>query len=283
MGLLTALASRFVAGETLPEAVQAVKVLNGFGISATLDNLGEETTDAATAKDATNEYLRIYDAIEQKGLDCTASVKLTQVGLAIDPALAERNVRKILNRAKRYNNFLRIDMEGSAYTQATLDIFRRVYQDYGNVVGIVLQANLRRSMKDMDRLLTIGAQIRWCKGAYKEPEDIAFPKKDDVNDQYRAGMEKLLTSGIYHGIATHDKAMVRAAQKFADSKGIAKDDFEFQMLYGIERNLQRKLHTEHYGMRVYVPYGSDWLPYFSRRIMERKENLLFVISHFFKG
>ena len=283
MGVLTALASRFVAGDSLVDAVNAVKVLNGFNISATLDNLGEETADAAKAKAATEEYLRIYDAIESKGLDCTASLKLTQMGLAIDPALAERNVRMILNRAKKHKNFLRIDMEGSAYTQPTLDIFRRVLEDYGPVVGIVLQANLRRSLADMDDLLNRGARIRWCKGAYKEPETIAFPKKEEVNANYREGMTRLLKSGLYHGIATHDTAIIGEARAFAEKNGIARDDFEFQMLYGIERNLQKKLSSDGYAMRVYVPYGTEWLPYFSRRMTERKENFLFAFKHFFKG
>jgi proline dehydrogenase len=228
------------------------------------------------------EYLRVLDRIENTGADSNISVKLTQLGLDIDKDYCLQNARRIVEAAKRYGNFVRIDMEDSSKTDATLDIFKRLYGEYGNV-GIVLQAYLYRTEKDVDDALAMGARVRLCKGAYREPAEVAFPEKGEVDANYVRLMKKLLKSGVYHGIATHDEKMIAATREFAAGEGVSKDAFEFQMLYGIRRDLQLKLAREGYRMRIYVPYGEHWYPYFMRRLAERPANVWFVLKNLMKG
>jgi proline dehydrogenase len=228
------------------------------------------------------EYLRVLDRIENTGVNSNVSVKLTQLGLDINKDYCLQNARRIVEAAKRHGNFVRIDMEDSSKTDATLDIFKRLFGEHGNV-GIVLQAYLYRTEKDIDDALAMGARIRLCKGAYKEPEEVAFPEKSEVDANYVRLMKKLLKSGVYHGIATHDEKMIAATREFAAREGISKDAFEFQMLYGVRRDLQLKLAADGYRMRVYVPYGEYWYPYFMRRLAERPANIWFVLKNLFKG
>jgi proline dehydrogenase len=228
------------------------------------------------------EYLRVLDRIEATGVNSNISVKLTQLGLDIDEDYCLQNTRRIVEAAKHHSNFVRIDMEDSSKTDATLRIFKRLYSEYGNV-GVVLQAYLYRAEKDVDDVLAMGARIRLCKGAYKEPPEVAFPEKSDVDANFVKLMKKLLKSGVYHGIATHDERMVRATKEFAASEGVSKDAFEFQMLYGVRRDLMLKLAREGYRVRAYVPYGEYWYPYFMRRLAERPANVWFVLKNLFKG
>ncbi|HJQ27111.1 MAG TPA: proline dehydrogenase family protein [Blastocatellia bacterium] len=273
---------RFVAGEELPDAVAAVRQLNRKRIRASFDHLGESISSEAETRAEVEEYTHVLDAISDNALDSNVSVKLTQLGLDISPALCYDNTRRIVEAARRHGNFVRIDMEDSTKTQATLDIFRRLRGEFDNV-GIVVQSYLYRTEKDVDELLAIGARIRLCKGAYKEPASVAFPDKRDVDANYVRVMQKLLGSGIYHGIATHDEKMIAATRQFTTEQGIGADQFEFQMLYGIRRDLQDQLVADGYRMRVYVPYGRSWYPYFMRRLAERPANVWFVMKNVFKG
>jgi proline dehydrogenase len=274
--------SRFIAGENIDDAITAISELNQAGMSATFDHLGESTTSRAEAESDVREYLRVLDRIENTGVNSNVSVKLTQLGLDINKDYCLQNARRIVEAAKRHGNFVRIDMEDSSKTDATLDIFKRLFGEHGNV-GIVLQAYLYRTEKDIDDALAMGARIRLCKGAYKEPEEVAFPEKSEVDANYVRLMKKLLKSGVYHGIATHDEKMIAATREFAAREGISKDAFEFQMLYGVRRDLQLKLAADGYRMRVYVPYGEYWYPYFMRRLAERPANIWFVLKNLFKG
>jgi proline dehydrogenase len=274
--------SRFIAGENIDDAITAISELNRAGMSATFDHLGESTTSRAEAESDVREYLRVLDRIENTGVNSNVSVKLTQLGLDINKDYCLQNARRIVEAAKRHGNFVRIDMEDSSKTDATLDIFKRLFGEHGNV-GIVLQAYLYRTEKDIDDALAMGARIRLCKGAYKEPEEVAFPEKSEVDANYVRLMKKLLKSGVYHGIATHDEKMIAATREFAVREGISKDAFEFQMLYGVRRDLQLKLAADGYRMRVYVPYGEYWYPYFMRRLAERPANVWFVLKNLFKG
>lgn len=228
------------------------------------------------------EYLRVLDRIENTGVNSNVSVKLTQLGLDIDEDYCSLNARRIVEAANRHNNFVRIDMEDSSKTDATLRVFKRLYGEYGNV-GIVLQAYLYRTEKDVDDALEMGARVRLCKGAYKEPEDVAFPGKNEVDVNFVRLMKKLLKSGIYHGIATHDEKMIAATKEFASVEGISRDAFEFQMLFGIRRDLQLNLTRDGYRVRIYVPYGEYWYPYFMRRLAERPANVWFVLKNLVKG
>jgi proline dehydrogenase len=273
---------RFVAGEDLAEAVEAIRQLNSKSISASFDHLGESIKSESETRQEVREYLRVLDQIEKNGLDSNVSVKLTQLGLDIDQELCYENVRALVEAAGRYQNFVRIDMEDSTKTDATLDIFKRLRQEFDNV-GIVVQSYLYRTESDVKDLLQIGARIRLCKGAYKEPETVAFQDKADVDKNYVHVMKMLLVSGIYHGIATHDENMIAATKQFAAEKGIATDQYEFQMLFGIRRDLQDRLVKEGYRMRVYVPYGEYWYPYFMRRLAERPANVWFVLKNILKG
>ena len=276
------LASRFIAGETLDDAIRVARELNGKGFEVTLDFLGESVHEAATAEEATRVYLSILDRIASEKLRSHISIKLTQLGLDVDEAQAQRNLEQLWRRAHAIGSFVRIDMENSAHTDATLRVFHAA-QAPPESLGIVIQSYLRRSEQDVDELLRRGARIRLCKGAYKEPESVAFPDKADVDRSYIQLTEKLLSSGVDHAFATHDSKMVEAAREFARARGVAPEAFEFQMLHGIRRGLQRELVRQGYRVRVYVPYGHQWYPYFMRRLAERPANLLFLIRNLLRA
>jgi proline dehydrogenase len=292
------LSSRFVAGMTVEDVLAAAESVNAQGISATLDSLGESVATAAEAQRSADIYHRLLDAIKQRGLKANVSVKLSQMGLEVDPALAYDIARELVEHAVETGNFVRIDMEGSDYTSTTLDIVRRLRAlstdsgstDSGSTeggaaghVGVVIQAYLYRSQADIEALLAERIRIRLCKGAYQEPPNVAFPAKADVDANFVKLMEMLLPSGVYHGIATHDEAMIDATRRFVKQRGIDPKAFEFQMLYGVRRDLQRSLVAEGYGMRVYIPFGPEWYPYFMRRLAERPANVLFLARNFFRS
>ena len=276
------LARRFIAGEALDDAVAAVCRLNAEGFDATLDYLGESVAEPAAAEEACRVYLAILDRIASEGLRSHISVKLTQLGLAIDGALARRHLEAISARAAEHRNFVRIDMEGSAHTESTLKIFREVNAPR-EVLGIAIQSYLYRSEQDARALVGCGARIRLVKGAYQEPPDVAYPRKQDVDGNFAKLMEMLLASGSYHAIATHDSSIIAATLQFARAHALAPERFEFQMLYGIRRQLQRELLRRGYRVRVYVPYGKQWYPYFMRRLAERPANLLFLLRNLFRA
>lgn len=281
---LKKLTTRFVAGETCEQTVDVIRQLNAEGCTASFDHLNESVTSSDEAQSEVREYLRILSAIDKTGIRSNVSIKLTQFGLQIDPELAYRNARTVVADAAQRGNFVRIDMEGSDVTQATLDIFRRLREEFGlNDVGIVLQSYLKRTYDDTVELLKLPARIRICKGAYNEPPEVAFSDKNDTDKNYVRVMQLLLSSGYYHGIATHDPRMINATIDFAQREGIGKEAFEFQMLFGIRRDLQRQLAKDGYNMRVYVPYGKHWYPYFMRRLAERPANIWFVLKNFLKG
>jgi proline dehydrogenase len=272
------MSSRFVAGTQIEDALEVTKALNLRGISATLDNLGENVTSPEEAKKAADLYHRLLDAIDAEKLDATVSVKLTHMGLDLDPRLAFELTAGIVRRAAAVNSFVRIDMEGTTYTQATIDMARKLHAMPGNGmhVGVVIQAYLYRSEADIASLIESGMRIRLCKGAYQEPASLAFPKKAAVDANFIKLMKVLLPSGIYHGIATHDVKIIAATRSFAEARNIRPQKFEFQMLYGVRRDLQRALVEAGYRVRVYVPFGQKWYPYFVRRLAERPANLLFL-------
>ncbi len=277
------LTTRFIAGEDIDEAVAAIRELNARGCTASFDHLNESVTSTEETEAEVEEYLNVLARIDESGIDSNVSIKLTQFGLEIDPELTYRNARRVVAEAARLGNFVRIDMEGSTVTQATLDIFKRLRAEFGlNEVGIVLQSYLYRTMDDARELLKIPARIRICKGAYNEPPEVAYPDKKDVDANYVRVMEMLLSNDVYHGIATHDPKMIDATIDFANREGIGKEAFEFQMLYGIRRDLQEQLAHDGYRMRVYVPYGKHWYPYFMRRLAERPANIWFVLKNLFK-
>jgi Proline dehydrogenase len=276
-------ASRFVAGETLETALDAVKQLNSKGITATLDLLGESVRNEAEARESARQYLEMMDEIQKRKLNANASVKLTAMGLDISEALCVSNMQKILDKAHDYETFVRLDMEGSDYTAKTLDLFyERLYPSYRGNVGIVLQSYLYRTTSDVEQANKAGARVRLCKGAYKEPATVAYPDKKDVDESYVRCLKLLLSDGHYPGIATHDEAIVEQAKRFARENDIATDKFEFQMLYGVRRDLQEKLVKEGYRMRVYVPYGTQWYPYLMRRLAERPANVVFIAGNVMK-
>lgn len=277
-----AVTRRFVAGEVLSDAADAIQRLNQKGISASFDHLGESISSESETRKEVNEYVRVLDTISDQKLNSNVSVKLTQLGLDVSHDLCYANTRAIVEAAAGHDNFVRIDMEDSTKTEGTLEVFKRLRRDFENV-GIVVQAYLYRTENDVRELLEMGARIRLCKGAYKEPAAVAFQDKADVDANFVKLAEILLPSGIYHGIATHDENMIAAAKKFAKENGIAADKFEFQMLYGIRRDLQEKLVGEGYRMRVYVPYGLYWYPYFMRRLAERPANIWFVLRNMLRG
>ncbi len=272
---------RFVAGISLDEATNVAAALNAEGIEVTLDALGESVLEISRAEQGAAIYHQLLDAIRQRGLRANVSVKLTQVGMDIGgptagPALAERIVGEMVAHAAANGNFVRIDMEGSTYTEPTLALTERLHRKYPGAVGTVLQAYLLRTELDAERLLAQGIRIRLCKGAYKEPAEIAFPAKADVDENYVKLMKRLVGSPVFCGIATHDEAIIQQLCAFVAEQKIDKRAFEFQMLYGIRRDLQRKLVTQGYGVRVYVPFGAEWYPYFMRRLAERPANVLFL-------
>ena len=267
-------ANRFVAGESLDTALEAVTRLNARGISASLDLLGESVHNEAEARSAGREYVTMLDRIHERKADANVSVKLTAMGLDVAEDLCVAIMQDILQRAREYRTFVRIDMESSAYTERTLDIFeKRLYPEYRENVGIVLQSYLYRTFADVERANQLKARVRICKGAYKEPETVAYPDKKDVDATYVKCMHALMLHGNYPGIATHDEAIIAEAKRFAKAKKISSDRFEFQMLYGVRRDLQDSLVREGYRMRVYVPFGTQWYPYLMRRLAERPANV----------
>lgn len=279
-GMAKSFAARFVAGETVETAIRAVRELNARGITASLDLLGESTTRESEAYDAQREYLRLLDLIHEQKLDANVSVKLTAMGLDVSDDLCVTVTRGILERARQYGTFVRLDMESSAYTQRTLDLFERaLYPGFEPNVGIVLQSYLYRTPRDVARANELRARVRICKGAYKEPESVAFPDKADVDRTYVECMRQLMEHGNYPGIATHDEAIIAEAKRFAKERGIAADRFEFQMLYGVRRDLQEQLVREGYRMRCYVPFGTQWYPYLMRRLAERPANVAFMTGN----
>jgi len=278
------LTTRFVAGETIDEVVSYIREINAENCSASFDHLNESVASEAEAEAEVTEYLNILKQITETKINSNVSIKLTQFGLGLDPELAYRNARRVVEEAHRRGNFVRVDMEDSSVTQATIDIFKRLRAEFDlNTVGIVLQSYLHRTYADAEELVKIPARIRICKGAYHEPPEVAFPDKKDVDANYVKVMQLLLSSGTYHGIATHDPKMIDATIDFATREGIGKDKFEFQMLFGIRRDLQRQLSRDGYNMRIYVPYGKHWYPYFMRRLAERPANIWFVMKNVLKG
>jgi proline dehydrogenase len=273
----TSFARRFIAGETVDEAIEAARVLQARNFLLTLDLLGESVTNLDEADEATREYLRVVDAIVGANIERNISLKLTQLGLDVDKASAVDNLRKILGRAEPAGFFVRIDMENSPYTDVTLEIFETLWQQGYRQIGVVLQAMLHRAEADLQRIVSLGARIRLVKGAYKEPKSVAYQRKSDVDSAYARMVTALLTTGTYPAIATHDPKMIEHAKRVAREHGIAADRFEFQMLYGVRRDLQTALAREGYRLRVYVPFGCDWYPYFMRRLGERPANVTFVI------
>jgi proline dehydrogenase len=282
-------ANRFVAGETAEEAMTTTQSLNDQGMLVTLDYLGESVTDSAEAIASKDEILSLFKKINDAGVQANVSIKLSQLGLKINPDLALDNVRQILKEAKNYNNRVRIDMEESQVLDATLDIYRTVRDKDGfDNVGIVIQSYLYRSEEDIRQLVDEGAWVRLCKGAYAEPPDVAFPKKADTDENYikltkMMLSEKARKNGVYVGLATHDEDMINAAIQYVRENNISPDAFEFQMLFGIRRELQEALVRKGYRLRIYVPYGTAWYPYFIRRLAERPANLWFFISNYIRS
>lgn len=279
-GLARRFASRFVAGESVEEGVAAAHELSRRGITSSLDLLGESITAEAAAAAARDQYLRMLDQMALGGVEVNVSVKLTQMGLDIGEALCEANMVLILEKARALGGFVRLDMEGSDYTQRTLDFFReRLFPRFGEHCGVVIQSMLRRAERDVEDLIALRARVRLCKGAYLEPPAVAFPDKADVDRSYVRLMERLLQEGNYPGLATHDEAIIGQAREFARRQGIGGDRFEFQMLYGVRRDLQEKLRQAGYNMRVYIPFGTQWYPYLMRRLAERPANIAFLLGN----
>ena len=270
-------ARRFVAGETLPEALAAVRALNAKGISASLDELGESVTNEREARGVRDSYLTILDQLADARLDANVSVKLTALGLDVSEELCVAHMQDLLERARKHRTFVRIDMESSDYTERTLRLFEeRFYPSFREHVGIVLQSCLYRTWADIQRALELRCRVRLCKGAYKEPAAVAFPEKKDVDANYVKCMHALLDDGNYPGIATHDVKIIDEAKRYVRASRIPTTRFEFQMLYGVRRDLQEKLRAEGWGMRVYVPFGTQWYPYLMRRLAERPANMMFL-------
>jgi proline dehydrogenase len=286
LGPARSMARRFVAGERLEEAITAVEGLNGQGLLATLDHLGENVTSETESRDAAHELLDLLAAIDASGVRSGVSVKLTQLGLDLSPALAAENVERIVGRAAEAGRFVRIDMESHEYVQPTLDLFEGLWGRYRNV-GVVIQSYLYRSASDVARLVELGASVRLVKGAYDEPPEVAYPDKADTDASYVRLMELLFSeeaqaNGAYPAIATHDTGLIDWAKEHAQHQGIPPERFEFQMLYGIRTGLQRQLAAEGYRVRAYVPYGEQWYPYLMRRLAERPANLLFLLRNLFR-
>jgi proline dehydrogenase len=277
------LAGRFVAGTTIEDAVGVCERVNAEGMAVSLDSLGESVTLEAEARAAAEVYIRVLEAIADKKLNANVSLKLSQMGIEIRPELAEEIVGGVVERAARLGLFVRIDMEGSAHTEATIALTERLHARFPGSVGTVLQAYLYRTEADVERLLGQGIRIRLCKGAYKEPAEVALPAKKDVDANYVKLMKRLAASGVFCGIATHDEAIVEEMRRFAREHGVARNAFEFQMLYGVRRGLQRRLAAEGYGVRVYTPFGTAWYPYFMRRLAERPANVVFLARNLFRA
>jgi proline dehydrogenase len=274
-------ARRFIAGEAVEEAIAAVRTIEAQGLHHTLDYLGESVTSLAAAEEATRQYVRLIDQVYRAGVERNLSLKLTQLGLDVDRAICVDNLRKILAAGDRCGFFVRIDMEGSPYTEATLEIFETVWRHGSRNVGVVLQAYLYRTERDFERINALGARIRLVKGAYREPKDVAYQSKSDVDAAYGRLARRVLTEGTYPAIATHDEEIIESVKRFVSGRSIGLDRFEFQMLYGVRRDLQNALRAQGYRMRVYVPFGHEWFPYFMRRLGERPANVAFVLRSLF--
>jgi len=278
---------RFVAGTRVADAVRAAAAVNQFGASVSIDNLGENVTNAEEARASAQLYHDLLDEIAKDKLNANISVKLTHVGIDVDEPMAYDIVRGLVAQAASMTpkNFVRVDMEGSPYTQRTLDLVHELHRMPGNAgcVGAVIQAYMRRAEADVERLLADRIRIRLCKGAYKEPEDVAFQKKSEVDASYVKLMKVLMKSGVYHGLATHDETIINAAKAFAMRENVPRNSFEFQMLHGIRRDLQQSLVKDGWGVRVYVPFGSEWYPYFMRRLAERPANVFFIAKNWLRG
>ncbi len=275
-------ASRFVAGETLADVLAAGRRINSEGIALTIDHLGENVTSLAEAEASRDVYLRALNEIAENHIDGNVSLKLTQFGMDISEPACRANVEQLVERAKELNSFVRVDMESSAYTDRTLELVEDLHQAHG-AVGTVIQAYLYRSEKDVEMLCRRGIRVRLCKGAYLEPAEAAFRAKSEVDRNYVQLMRILLAAGTYPAIATHDEKIIQQTKDFARSRHIAPDSFEFQMLYGIRRDLQRRLVAEGYRLRLYVPFGKAWYPYFMRRLAERPANVVFLARHLFRA
>jgi proline dehydrogenase len=279
-GMARRFASRFVAGETIETGVQAATELARRDIAPSLDFLGESVSDEAEAAGARDLYLEMLDRMAASGVEVNVSVKLTQMGLDIGEELCHANMVRILDKAKALGGFVRLDMEGSDYTQRTLDFFsQRLYEPYGAHCGVVIQSMLRRSERDVEDLIAMRARVRLCKGAYLEPPSVAFPEKSDVDRSYVTLMQRLLAAGNYPGLATHDEAIIGQARQFVGRERIGNDRFEFQMLYGVRRDLQVRLRRAGHNMRVYIPFGTQWYPYLMRRLAERPANIAFLLGN----
>jgi proline dehydrogenase len=278
------LSSRFVAGMTVEDALAATAATTAKGMSVSVDNLGENVTNLEEARESAHLYHRMLDEITSRKLNANVSLKLTHMGLDVDEKVSRTIVNEVVAHAAKLNNFVRIDMEGSPYTQKTLDIVYELHAQPGNAghVGAVIQAYLHRSQRDVEELCAKGIRIRLCKGAYKEPAEIAYQDKAEVDGNFVKLMQILLKSGVYHGIATHDPKMIDATIDFARKNGISPKSFEFQMLYGVRRDLQEQLVRDGWGMRVYIPFGTEWYPYLMRRLAERPANALFILKNLFR-
>jgi len=273
--------SRFVAGTTVEDAMAATRAMNDLGLTVSIDNLGENVTSPDEARQSAALYHKLLDEITARGLKANVSLKLTHMGLDVDEKLAHENVCSLVAHAAGCHNFVRVDMEGSPYTQRTLDFVRELHRAPGHEdsVGAVIQSYMRRSRQDVEELLAERIRIRLCKGAYKEPHEVAFQKKSEVDSNYVELMKVLLKSGVYHGIATHDEKIIEATKAFARAEKIPSNAFEFQMLYGIRRDLQQKLVRDGWRMRVYIPFGTEWYPYLMRRLGERPANVFFIVRN----
>jgi proline dehydrogenase len=279
-GLARKFASRFVAGETIEDGVAAAKELSRRGVTSSLDLLGESVTVESEAAAARDQYLRMLDRMAESGVEVNVSVKLTQMGLDISEDLCDANMTAILEKARALGGFVRLDMEGSDYTQRTLDFFRgRLFPRFGPHCGVVIQSMLRRSEQDVEDLIALKARVRLCKGAYLEPPEVAFPDKADVDRSYVRSMERLMKDGNYPGLATHDEAIIGQARAFARREGIPPARYEFQMLYGVRRDLQESLRGAGHNVRVYIPFGTQWYPYLMRRLAERPANIAFLLGN----
>jgi proline dehydrogenase len=282
------LSGRFIAGMSVTDALAAAEHVNREGIAVSLDSLGESVTIEAEARASAAIYHQLLDAVHERGLNANVSVKLSQMGMDFDPTLTERIVGEIVEHASRVGSFVRIDMEGSPYTEATIAITERLAARFPGRVGAVLQSYLYRTAEDAERLLEQGIRIRLCKGAYKEGPDVAFPTKAEVDANYIRLMKRMVTftkdgSGVFCGIATHDEVIIEELLAFVRTNNVPQNAFEFQMLYGIRRDLQRQLAADGFGVRVYIPFGPEWYPYFMRRLAERPANLLFLLQNFFRA
>lgn len=281
MGFLWLFARRFVAGQTLEAALPRVKQINDKGILVTLDILGESITKREEAEAYRDGYINLLRVIRDEGINGNISVKPTMMGMDIDDEFCFENVRRLVGEAAKLDNFVRIDMEGSPHTDRTLDLLLRIRREHQNV-GVVIQAMMRRSAEDIKRLDADGCRVRLCKGAYKEPKTIAFKRMKEIRENFKSLAKLLLGEGVHPAIATHDGGLIRWTKEWTAEQGIAKDKFEFQMLYGLRGSTQEKLVKDGYGVRVYVPFGTQWFPYFYRRLRERKENIFFIMKTFFK-